>query len=137
MHEVIIVDEPVVRVTYHQELSLIKVVWNGIPTREQYVKAFTSALDFQEKSPQPITRFISDVRRQGIVNPENRKWFEQVVIPRAVKQGFKYAAVIFDGNAFKKYYLNLILQTTNIYKVPFKFFSTEEEAIAWFKTLKM
>ena len=38
-------------------------------------------------------------------------------------------AVVFDGSAFKKFYINLILQTTNKFKFPFRFFSTMESTL--------
>lgn len=132
MAEQILLDDKVAKVTYYQDLSLLKIDWYGTPSREVYEKTFLIGLEFQEKCPVNIDNFISDIRKQGVVNPENRKWFEGVALPRAVKQGLKRGAVIFDGNVFKKYYLNTIMQATNIYKLPFKFFTTEEEALAWF-----
>lgn len=107
-------------------------IWNGTFTNEEYQKAFTMALDFQTLSGVPVYNFLSDIRTQGIVNPENRKWFESHGVPRAAKQGLRRGAVVFDGNIFKKYYINLILQATNKFHLPFKFFTTPEEAILWF-----
>jgi hypothetical protein len=134
MDTIIILEENYVRVVYVPKYKLVKVVWNGTVTSEQYQRAFTMALDFQEKGVAQVHNFLSDIRNQGIVNPENRKWFETYAIPRAIKQGLKRGAVIFDGNIFKKYYLNLILQSTNHYKLPFKFFSQEEDALNWFSS---
>lgn len=69
-----------------------------------------------------------------MVNPENRKWFETVMLPQALKQGLKRGGVIFDGTIFKKYYLNLILQATNKFKFTLRLFNSIEEAYAWFAT---
>ena len=132
MENITILNESYVTITFYPDLKLIKVVWNGTFTQEQYQRALTKALDYQEKQNLAVENFLSDILKQGIVNPESRKWFEQVAMPRAIKQGLKRAAVVFDGNVFKKYYLNLILQASNIYKLPLKFFSSEEEAIKWF-----
>jgi hypothetical protein len=134
MSEFVVTEDSFFKVVYSKEASLLKIIWNGTQTHESYTKAFLSGLDFQEKCTENIDNFISDIQKQGVVNPENRKWFEQVALPRAVNQGLKRGAVIFDGNVFKKYYLNLILQATNVYKLPFKFFTTEKEALAWFES---
>ncbi len=134
MEEKVILNESYVRITYHQNLKMVKVVWNGTFSKEQYQHAVEAALDFQIKEKLPVDNYLSDILKQGIVNPESRKWFEQVAMPRAVKQGLKRAAIVFDGNVFKKYYINLILQATNAYKLPLKFFSTEKEAIMWFES---
>lgn len=136
MDEIIILNESYVRVTFHLDKKMIKVVWNGTFSKEQYHMAIQSCLDYQLKENTPIENYLSNIINQGIVNPESRKWFEQVALPRAIKQGLKRAAVVFDGNIFKKYYLNLILQASNVYKLPLKFFSTEEDAIKWFMSFK-
>ena len=78
--------------------------------------------------------FLSDIREQSVVSPENRKWFEEIMIPQAIDVGLKRAAVIFDGNVFKKYYLNMIIKVTNKFGLPLKIFNSEEEAIEWFKS---
>jgi len=136
MADLVILSEPFVKVSFHPDLEMIKVVWEGSFSKEQYQDALTRALDYQEKSKLPVENYLSDIIKQGIVNPESRKWFEQVALPRAIKQGLKRAAVVFDGNVFKKYYLNLILQASNAYKLPLKFFNSEEEAVKWFKSFK-
>ncbi len=134
MEEKIIFNEEFAKITYHQSLKTIKVLWNGSFSKEQYQHAIETALEFQLKEYLPIENYLSNILKQGIVNPESRKWFEQVALPRANKQGLKRAAVVFDGNVFKKYYLNLILQASNAYKLPLKFFNSEEEAIEWFQS---
>ena len=136
MDEIIVFSEPFAKVTYHNDSKTVKIVWNGSFSKEQYQEAIESALDYQAKSHMPIENYLSNILKQGIVNPESRKWFEQVALPLAIKQGLKRAAVVFDGNVFKKYYLNLILQASNMYKLPLKFFSSEEEAVKWFKSGK-
>jgi hypothetical protein len=134
MNEIIIINETFVEVKCIPELKLIQIVWKGTFTYDQYKDAFIKSLDYQKAAGIPISNFLSDIRKQGVVNPDSRKWFEDNALPRAVKQGLKRAAVVFDGNVFKKYYLNIILQATNKFKLPFKFFSTPDDAIAWLKS---
>jgi hypothetical protein len=134
MNEMIIVNESYVEVKCVPELKLIQIVWKGTFTYDQYKDAFIKSLDYQKAAGIPISNFLSDIRKQGVVNPDSRKWFEENALPRAVNQGLKRAAVVFDGNVFKKYYINIILQATNKFKLPFKFFSTSEDAIAWLKS---
>lgn len=133
MDDIVIFNESYAQLTYYPSLKMIKVVWNGIASAEQYKLTIETALSFQKKEHEPIENYLSNILKQGIVNPESRKWFEQDAMPRASEQGLKRAGVVFDGNVFKKYYLNLILQATNKYKLPMRLFTTEEEAISWFK----
>jgi len=136
MEEVVLLEESFVRITLHPDLKMVKVVWNGSFSIEQYQSALEFTMDYQQKEKVPIENYLSNIIKQGIVNPNTRKWFEQVALPKATKQGLKRASVVFDGNAFKKYNLNLILQTSKIYKLPLKFFNTEEEAINWFQSFQ-
>jgi hypothetical protein len=134
MNEIIILEEDYAVSKFVPEHKMIQVIWNGTLTKEQYQETFLKVLDFQGKCEQTITNFMSDIRKQGMVSPENRKWFETVVLPRGIAQGYKRGAVVFDGTIFKKYYLNIILQAVNKFKIPFKFFYTPEEVIEWFSS---
>ncbi len=134
LEEVMILEESYVKATYVPEYKLIKVVWNGQISSENYRSTYLRVLDYQRDSDLPVENFIADLRKQGVVNPNDRKWFEQVAIQRAIEQGLKRASVITDANVFKKYYLNLILKATNKFGLPLKLFGTPEEAYDWFKS---
>jgi hypothetical protein len=115
--------------TYDPDLKLAKIVWNGKATTKEYQHTFITLLEYSKEHK--TENFISDLRKQAVVSPENRNWFETVVIPRAIELGLIRAAVIFDGNVFKKYYLNMILKVLNKYKLPLKLFNSDEEANEW------
>lgn len=120
--------KPYVRVTYDSERCLGKVIWMGNPKQEEYKEPFEVVLDWAKKGNK-VTRFLSDTRNQGVVSPDNRKWFENKMIPAAMKAGLKRSAAITAGNAFKRYYLNMILSAFNKFDMPFKVCSDEESAI--------
>ncbi|PLX22730.1 MAG: hypothetical protein C0599_05740 [Salinivirgaceae bacterium] len=125
-------DSEVVELSYEAELRLGKVRWKKKGTTEEYRDAFIRMLDYAKTSP--IENFLSDIRNQGVVSPENRKWFEAEMLPKAIKAGLKRAGSVFDGNAFKKYYMNMIIKVSGKFGLPLKLFNTEEEAIEWFKS---
>lgn len=124
-----ILDTPYAEVTFEKDKQLGMICWKGKASSEEYQNAFNTLLDFQKK--ETITRYVSDIRNQSIISPDDRKWFETVAMPRAIEQGLKAAAVVFDGNAFKKYYINVILNATNKFGLPMKLFNTLEEAVFW------
>ena len=74
-----------------------------------------------------IFRFLSDIREQAVISPEDRKWFENEAMPKAVAKGLNAAAVVFNGNVFKKYYLNIILQATNKFGLPMNVFTKRNQ----------
>ena len=84
-------------------------------------------LDYAQKYR--VRRFLSDTRKQGVVSPDNRKWFEKDMFPAAVKAGLERAAAITDGNAFKRYYINMIISSINKFGIPLKIFGDEQSAI--------
>jgi hypothetical protein len=126
--EIELLKEAYVRVLYDQDRQLGKIVWSGSPTVVEYRKPFQCLLDWNAKGNK-VSRFLSDTRNQGIVSPENRKWFEKEMVPAAVSGGLKRAAVLTNGNVFKQYYINLILSAVNKFNMPFKVFSSEESAL--------
>ncbi|QSE96686.1 hypothetical protein [Fulvivirga lutea] len=125
--EVVVLDESFVKVLYDPEKLLGKVIWNGTPKDEQYKLPFEKLLEYGQTHR--VKRFLSDTRKQGVVAPDKRKWFEKVMVPAAIEAGMERAAVITDGNAFKRYYLNLILGAVNKFGLPFKILGDEESAV--------
>lgn len=117
------------KVTHNPVLKLGKIEWLGKANLVEYQSAFKALLEEQRKNP--IHYYLTDIRKQSVVSPENRKWFESVAIPKAIEQGLKKAAVVMDGNVFKKYYINVILNTTKKYGLPLKVFAAEKDAIEW------
>jgi hypothetical protein len=125
----VLLDTDYAVVTFDKAKSLGMIKWKGKSTSEEYQQAFVSLLEIQKTNE--ITRYISDIRNQSVISPSDRKWFETVAFPRAVEQGLKAAAVVFDGNVFKKYYINVVLASTNKFGLPMKVFNDLDEAIEW------
>ena len=132
-----ILDADYAKAMYHEEDSVVEIQWKKVKKMsiEEYKNALTLALDYQEQNPEKVKFYLSDIRDQGILSPDYRKWFQDDAVPRALKNGLQAGAVVFEGNVFKKYYLNNIMNTTKKFGIPFKFFGTREEAIEWFNTI--
>lgn len=128
--EKILIDESYATVTYVGELELGKIIWHRTPNAQEYKRSFEVMID-EAKAGVPITKFLSDIRKQGIINPELRKWFEKDMMPLAIKEGLLCGAVVFDGNAFKKYYMNMIIAASGKFGLPIKLFNQEAAAVEW------
>ena len=83
-----------------------------------------------------VNSFFSNTKQQGVVSPEDRKWFQDYVLSEAVKNGLKRGAVVTPGSVFKTYYLKLIAKSTSEYNVPLKLFKNEKDAFEWLKSFK-
>ena len=128
----VIFDAPYARVTFIPEKRQLLLVWDGNPSSEEYKKPFLSMIAFGQKNV--VDSMISDISKQGVINPDSRKWFEKEMMPQAVQAGLKRAAIVTSGNAFKLYYINIILGTVNKIPMTGKLFNKREEAVAWLDT---
>jgi hypothetical protein len=126
---------PYATVTYIPEKRLLVLVWQGTPIKEEYKKPFQAMLDFGWKNP--VDKMLTDITRQGVVSPDNRKWFETDMMPKAVQAGLKHAAIVTDGNAFKMYYLNIILSAVKKFPMNTKLFNNQADALAWLDTFPL
>lgn len=130
--EKVILDTDYAEISHNPEFKLGKIVWKRKTSTEEYQYAFITLLEYAKTHP--TDNFLSDIRNQSVVSPENRKWFEEEMLPKAIEAGLKRAGVVFDGNVFKKYYINMIIKVSNKFGLPLKMFSSEDEAKEWFKS---
>ena len=122
-------DAPYARVTYDPVKRLLVLIWDGNPAKDDYKKPFLAMLEFGKRTP--VDSMLSDISNQGIISPENRKWFEKEMMPEAVKAGLKRGAIVTSGNAFKLYYINLILAAVGKFPLTTKLFNNRSDAFAW------
>lgn len=134
---VTIFDKEWAKSEFFPEDRLIIVTWKKIDRQlsfEEYKFAFEQSLIYQSDNQSDISYFISDTRNQGNISPNFRKWFQSEAVPKAQSQGLAKAAVVMDSNVFKRYYINHIMKTLNVFKLPFKTFGTLAEAKEWLKS---
>ena len=127
--EEIILDTDFVKITYDTEAKLLIQRWKRIVTSEEYRKAFQVSLEAVSKYNIPL--FLSDTSKEGVISPEDRKWLEEVIIPKAVKNGLKYSATIMDKDLYKKYYLSKIKNASEESGMRFRIFDNYDEGLKW------
>ena len=120
-----------VDIFHDEDLRMLKLIWKAFHNSEQYRDTFMRAVDYASENK--MENFLSDVRKQQVISPTDRKWFETVAMPGAAENGLKRAAIIFTGGVFKKYYLNHIFANSKKFKMTLKFFTTVKEAEDWFR----
>jgi len=103
-------------------------------TVEEYKAPFIELNNFAAKQKDSFRNFISDTREQSVVSPENRDWFTKNMIPKAIESGVRRGAVIITGNAFKKYYLNMIIKGSRKFAIDIKVFDDPKKAWKWIES---
>lgn len=126
-----IFDNEAATLTYEEGLKVLTITWKPRKlTFEEYKKPFRIALDYMTKKP--VDNYISDIREQGIIGPDYRKWLQEVAMPEAAKAGLKRVVGVANVNIFKQYYINNVFQSAKKFGIPFKMFNSIEEAKKWF-----
>lgn len=120
------------KLTYEAELKVLTITWtNKKMSFEDYKKPFQLALEYMTKKP--VHNYISDIRDQGIISPEYRKWLQETAMPAAAKAGLKRVVGVANVNVFKQYYINNVFQSAKKFGIPFKMFNNIEDAKKWFR----
>ncbi|MBN2348630.1 MAG: hypothetical protein JXJ22_07335 [Bacteroidales bacterium] len=117
--------------TYEEDLKVLTITWKDRKiTFEEYQKPFEEAIKYMSKKP--VDNYISDIRNQGIISPDYRKWLQEIAFPEAAKAGLKRVVGVANINIFKQYYINNVFQSAKKFGIPFKMFNSIEEAKKWF-----
>jgi len=120
--------------SFDSDLSAGIIVWKDKKlTSEEYRMAFESIIDFT-KGKDIFVNYLADARFQSVVSPEDRKWFQKNIIPEAIKYGLQRGAVVVSGNAFKRYYMNMIIKGSRMFPIEIKMFDDMDKAIKWLKS---
>jgi len=115
-------------IQFDEETKTLELIWKKTVTREVYRTIFLETLDLLIK--QGSRNFISDIRKEGVIGPENTKWLQENIIPKALKNGLEKIAIIMDSDVFKEFY------TENIKKAVagsamINLFDSKESAYNW------
>ena len=122
------------KVYFNKELNIGGIEWKDNKlTSDEYRLAFNKVIEYTN-GRNIFTNFYSDTRCQSVVTPGDRKWFEEVVIPQAIKNGLKRGAVVISGNVFKKYYMNMIINASRRFPITIKIFDDIDKARTWLQS---
>lgn len=125
-------EEDGAKMIFHEDLKLLELIWLRRVTSEEYRFIYNLVIEKLNEINTPdivADNYLSDIRLCGVVAPEDRKWFQEDIVPKAYAGGIKKGAVVFSGNIFSKYYLNNISGATKKAGLIFKFVTKREDAI--------
>lgn len=123
------IDDEYLKATYSRDLNLVHFVWKKRAVGDFYRNAFMDAVEFTRCNR--ARYFLSDISKQGIISPNDRKWFEFEAIPKAVENGLRKVGTIVDSNTFKTYYLNILAKRFKEQGVSLRYFKSEGSAMDW------
>lgn len=115
-------------ISYEEDINAVHVVWKKIPSNDMYKDIFTTALNtiIDKKA----NKWISDIRKQGVVGPSNAKWLKEEILPKAIQAGLNKIAIVVEKDVFKKFYIDNV-KTIMSATAEMQYFDSEEEARKW------
>jgi signal transduction histidine kinase len=116
-------------VFYNARTNAAGIVWHTNVTSAQYRKMFQKCLEMVELYHTPF--WISDIRKQGRVDPEDQKWMLTHTFPQAYKFGLRKVALIYLAHEINEDYRSRISATAAQLGVAMEFFTTQVDAEAW------
>jgi len=123
--------EPHAQIFFDARLNSMGVVWNGPLTSHQYRTVFNKCLDFIKVYHTP--NYISDLTRQGLIQPEDQQWVFNEIFPQAVKYGLKRIGAVRppDGNITSSDYISGLKDTLKHLDITFATFLSPDEVSRW------
>jgi len=120
-----------VEIVFDEDAKVLMVTWSKANfTSEQYRDVWERSI--QVGKDNDVLYYLSDIINQKVVTPEDRTWFEENAIERAIATGLTKGGIVLGANPFKRYYFNNIMKKIGGTDLPFKAFKNREAAYKWF-----
>lgn len=120
-----------VQLYYDGNLKITVIVWKRNITSEEYRDTFKRVLESLKTYKTP--GWISDIRKQGVVNEEDQQWLLRTLAPDAIQSGLRQIAVVGFNRPDPSSYHALIEKVTKENAIKFRAFSAMDEALKWMK----
>lgn len=114
---------------YNARINALGVRWKSTPTSEQYRQVFSKSLELVMMYQTPY--WISDLRKQGTVTPEDQKWMFNEIFPQAVNHGLQKGVCIYDPQQHNDEYRERLRQTSLTLGIETFFFQSHRSAEEW------
>ena len=115
---------------FNADTNAIELIWKKPQDEESYKELFTKGLDFLIKNK--ATKWLSDIRNQGVVGPAASKWVADEIFPQAVKHGLGKVAVVMKADIFQEFYISNVSKSVQKNRGDImKYFDAVEDANDW------
>ena len=95
-----ILDGDALTLWYYPELRMVHHQMHKTPTSEQFRELLTRGADLVERYGAP--KWLSDDRGNTVLRPQDEAWSHDVWLPRVLRGGFKFWAIVMPQAAIGK-----------------------------------
>jgi len=130
---ILLFDKPYCKIYYHEDLRAIHLDWGRFATPEEFREACNSSLNLLIS--RNVNKMIADNSKSAVVSIENQNWLTKEWFPKALKEGFKYSAVIVNDDFYVNYAVQRIEKNIKNDSFHINYFKDFEEAKVWLQSL--
>lgn len=117
---------------YDAHINNTVIIWKKNVTSEEYRKAFDSVLLTIRKYNTP--GWIADLRNQGVIAPEDQKWFVNNVLRSAADNGLKRIGTVGFLDPVRVEYYERMKAKTQEFGIELRVFEDMDSAVLWMKS---
>lgn len=115
------------------DVPCLKIKWIGLPSSDEFRKGCNTALELMRKHA--IVKVLTDNTEAKVFAVEDQRWLNEEWLPRAQALGYRCSAVLVENNPFVTFAVKNIMAKRDPKKFTSKFFTDEQEALEWLKTI--
>lgn len=129
----LIVDIPTVTLAWDDTLKCMRIRWSGdYMSGADYRAVLLQLLEVLQKKR--ACRMLFDMRNMPVMSPEDQAWVQAEWMPKSLKAGLRYSAVVMPERAISRLTLRHIAQDASNIQRQRAYFETLEEASVWLKS---
>lgn len=126
----IVFDSDSALMTYVKTDFAIELIWKNNVNSEEFRKVYMAGLEFAAQNK--VQYFLSDIRKEGLVQLNDIKWLTQEVIAKADKLGIKKIALVNEEElTFSSIYAESLKKKIENYSIQVNVFSDMTSARSW------
>jgi hypothetical protein len=114
---------------YNARINTAGIRWKKEVTSEQYRHLFDKSIEVVRLYHTPF--WVTDMRNQGAISPEDQKWMVTTIFPEAHRNGLIKIAGIYSPDQFNDDYRSRIMEVARQLGVHLLFFTSRKTAEAW------
>lgn len=128
-----VLKEKYLEISLDEQEKVIELKWNGFVNSQNYRNALDKALDIAKENG--ITKWLTDARKVKVISLSDQEWVISDWVPRAVKCGYKYQAMIVPEDAFGKMSSDELVSEVEGKSIVAKNFTDKSNALTWLNSI--
>jgi len=98
--------QPYCKIFYQEDVQAVHLDWGMYASHDQFQEACNAALAIMIE--RNAKKMIADNSKVAVVSIENQNWLTRTWFPAALREGFKYSAVILKEDFYVNYAMTRI-----------------------------